>query len=84
MSFIEQTAKLFSNIAEIKFQAVLFGRDALYIEGARPIKIDSDEMLFRVVGAVISVVGSGMSVKEMDGDCTAVVGKISSFSVRDL
>lgn len=84
MSFIEQTAKIFSFAAELKFQAVLFGRDAFYIEGARPIRIDEKEMIFKAPDAVIAVSGTGMTIKELDGDCIAVTGKLNGFTVNDL
>ena len=84
MSFIEQAAKIFSETAEFKFHAVMFGRDAFYIEGARPIKIDSSEMIFRVPKAVITVVGKDMTVKELSDECTSVIGAINSFTVTDL
>lgn len=84
MSFIDQASKIFTGIAEIKFQAVLFGRDAFYIEGARPVKISDDELIFKVPGAVMTVRGSGMTVKELSGDCMSIVGKISGFEVKDL
>lgn len=84
MSFIEQTAKIFSDTAEFKFQAVIFGRDAFYIEGARPIKIDESEMIFKAPRAVITVAGERMAVKELTDDCAAIVGKIISYSVSDL
>ncbi len=84
MSFIEQTAKIFSGLAEIKFQAALFGRDAFYIEGARPIRIDTEEMIFKAPGAVITVTGADLTVKELDDDCIAVVGRLKGFTVNDL
>ena len=84
MSFINQTAKIFQNTAEFKYQAVLFGRDAFYIEGAKPIKLDGDGMVFRVPGALITLTGKDLSVKDMTADCVSVVGKIDSFTVTDL
>lgn len=84
MSFIEQAAKIFGNTAEFKFQAVLFGRDAFYIESARPIKIDDTEMIFKAPNALICVCGEGLAVKELSGDCASVTGKILSFTVNDL
>ena len=83
MSFIEQTAKIFESTAEFKFQAVLFGRDAFYVEGARPIRISDDEMIFRVGGSLITVSGEALAVKELDADCAAIVGRISGFTVKD-
>ena len=84
MSFLSQVEKSLGNVPEFKFQAVLFGRDAFYIEGARPIKIADTEMIFSVPAAVIRVNGVGMTVKELSGDCTSVVGKITGFEVQDL
>ena len=84
MSFIDQAAKVFGTLAEFKFQAVMFGRDAFYIEGARPVKIDTREMLFRAVGALIRVKGENMTVKELSSDCASVTGAIASFEVEDL
>lgn len=84
MSFIDQAAKLFSNIPEYKFQAVMFGRDAFYIEGARPIKIDENEMIFKIPSGLITMVGEKLTVKELADDCAAIVGKISSYTVTDL
>ena len=84
MSFIEQTSKIFSKTPEYKFQIVIFGRDAFYIEGARPIKIDPDEMIFKVPSAVITVTGESLAVKELADDCAAIVGKINSYTVNDL
>lgn len=84
MSFLNQVAKSFGNIPEFKFQAVMFGRDAFYIEGARPIKISDDEMIFKARGAVIYVRGARLSIREMTADCVSVVGAISSFEVKDV
>lgn len=84
MSFIDQVAKSFGDMPEMKFQAVLFGRDAFYIEGARPIKISAEEMMFKAPNALICVCGSDMTVKELSGDCMSVVGKISGFEVKDV
>ncbi len=84
MSFIDQTAKLFANADEIKFRAVMFGRDGIYIEGAKPVRLDPCEMIFRTPRCVLTVSGEGMSVKDLTGDCTAVVGKINGFLVSDL
>lgn len=84
MSFIEQAAKVFSKTAEFKFQAVLFGRDAFYIESARPVKIDDTEMIFKAPNALISVCGEHLAVKELSSDCAAVTGKITGFTVNDL
>lgn len=84
MSFIEHAAKVFGNIAEFKFQATLFGRDALYIEGAKPIKIDGAEMIFKAATCVITVSGEGLTVKDMVDDCVSLVGKINGFAVNDL
>ncbi len=84
MSFIEQTARIFGNIAEFKFHAILFGRDAFYIESARPVKIDETEMIFKAANAVISVSGENLTVKELAGDCMAVTGKLFGFKVDDL
>lgn len=84
MSFIEQAAKIFSNTPEFKFQAVIFGRDAFYIEGARPIKIDQNEMIFKIPSGLITIVGEKLSVKELSDDCAAVVGRVNSYTVTDL
>lgn len=84
MSFIEQAAKIFSDTPEYKFQAVIFGRDAFYIEGARPIKIDPDEIIFKAPSVVITVTGEALAVKELTDDCAAIVGKINSYVVTDL
>ncbi|MCM1367237.1 MAG: hypothetical protein NC184_00250 [Roseburia sp.] len=84
MSFIDQAAELFGNIAELKFQAVLFGRGALYLEGAKPLKIDGAEMIFRARGCVITVSGSELSVKDLTDDCVSVIGVIDGISVKDL
>lgn len=84
MSFIEQTAKVFGNIAEFKFQAIMFGRDALYLEGAKPVKLDNVEMIFKTSGGLITVSGERLTVKDIIGDCVAVVGKINGFTVNDL
>lgn len=84
MSFIEQAAKIFQKTAEFKFQAVMFGDDAFYIEGVRPIKIDKTEIIFKTYSTLITVTGNDFSVKEMFGDCVAVTGKLTSLSVRDL
>ena len=84
MSFIRQAAKIFGGTAEFEFQVVLFGRKAIYIEGARPIKVDGNEMIFRYRKNVLTVSGSEMSVKELSNDCVSVVGHIDGFSVKDL
>ncbi len=84
MSFIEQTAKIFGNVAEMKFHAVMYGRDALYIEGAKPLRIEQDEMIFRTARCTITVAGTGMTIKDLTGDCTAIVGHIDGFTVKDL
>ncbi len=85
MSFIVQSAKILGkNLAELKFQAVLFGRDALYLEGAAPVKIDENEMIFKVYGSVVTVTGEKLAIKDLAGDCAAIVGAINGFSVKDL
>ena len=84
MSFIGQAAKVFGDTAEFKFQVVLFGRNAIYIEGAKPIKVDGGEMIFRSRKTILTVTGSGMSVKELSDDCVSIVGKIDGFAVKDL
>lgn len=84
MSFIEQAAKIFSGTAEFKFQAVMFGRDAFYIEGARPVKIDETEMLFRTPKELITLIGENMHVKELAVDCVSVTGRIDGFAVKSL
>lgn len=84
MSFISQAAKIFGNTAEFKFQAVLFGRNAFYIEGAKPIKLEGDEMIFRTDKALVTLSGANLSVKDMTDDCISIVGTINSFTVTDL
>lgn len=84
MSFIEQTAKLFANAAELKFRVVMFGQDGIYVEGAKPLRLDGSEMIFRTPRCILTVKGDGMVVKELVGDCTAIVGKIDGISVSDL
>lgn len=84
MSFIGQTSKFLGNTAELKFQAVLFGRDAFYIEGVRILKIDGSELIFRAARSIITVSGDGLEVKELSGDSVSVLGKINGFSVSDL
>ena len=84
MSFIGQAAKVFENTAEFKFQVVMFGRDALYVEGAKPIKVDGDEMIFRSNRTMLTVSGEGLSVKELSDDCVSIVGKINGVAVKDL
>ncbi|MCH5163035.1 MAG: YabP/YqfC family sporulation protein [Clostridiales bacterium] len=84
MSFIEQTAKLFGNAVEIKFHAIMFGRDGIYIEGAKPMSIDKCEMIFRTPRCILTVTGDGMTVKDLTGDCTAIVGRIDGVSVKDI
>lgn len=84
MSFIGQTSKFLGNTAELKFQAVLFGRDAFYIEGVRILKIDGSELIFRAARSIITVSGDGLEIKELSGDSVSVLGKINGFSVRDL
>ncbi len=84
MSFIGQAAKVFGNAVEFKYQVVLFGRNAFYIEGAKPIKLSGDEMIFRADKSLITLVGADLTVKDMTGDCVSVVGKVDSFSVTDI
>lgn len=84
MSFLEQTAKIFGNAAEFKFQVVLFGRDAVYIEGAKPVKIGDDEMIFRIPQGLISLVGEQLKVKELTEDCVSITGRITDLAVKDL
>ena len=84
MSFIDQTAKIFGNLPEFKFQVMMFGRDALYVEGAKPIKLESDAIVLKVNGALLSVTGESMTVKELTGDCIAIVGSIKSVTVGEL
>lgn len=84
MSFIDQTAKIFANAAELKFRTVMFGRDGIYIEGAKPLRLDSSEMIFRTPRCILTVKGDGMTVRELVGDCTAIVGRIDGVSVSDL
>lgn len=73
-----------NNVAELKFQAVIFGRDAIYLEGVRPVKIDNTEMIFKSGCSVITVAGEKLGIKELDGDTVSVTGRVSDFSVRDL
>lgn len=84
MSFIEQAAKVFSGRCEFRFHAVLFGRDAIYIEGARPIEIGENEMIFKTPDVIITLSGERLAVKELADDCASVIGRICSFSVREL
>lgn len=84
MSFIEQAAAVFTDIPELHFQVVMFGRNALYLEGAKPIKIAVTEMLFRVGKSVLQVLGEDLSVKELVDDCVSIVGRVDSVAVRDL
>ncbi len=84
MSFIEQTAKIFQNTAELKFQLIMFGRDALYVEGAKTVKLDSDEMIFKAYSALITVTGNDLEVKELSGDCIAVIGHVENIAVKEL
>lgn len=84
MSFIEQAAKIFSGTAEFKFHAVLFGRDAFYIEGARPVKIDGDEMIFKTPRELITVTGEDMKIKDLESDCAAITGRIDGIAVKTL
>ncbi len=84
MSFISQTARIFDNTAEFKFQAVVFGRNALYLEGAKPVKIDGGEMIFRTRNTLITVTGEGLAVKDIADDCVCLTGKIDGFIFGDL
>ncbi|MCH5158837.1 MAG: hypothetical protein J1F33_06545 [Clostridiales bacterium] len=84
MSFVDQISKMFGTLPEFKFQATLFGKDALYIEGGKPIKLDPDEMVFKVNGGVLTALGAEMSVKELSGDCVAILGEIKSVAVDRL
>lgn len=84
MSFLGQAAKIFGNAAEFKFQVVLFGRDAVYIEGAKPVKISEDEMIFRIPQGLITLVGETLKVKELTDDCVSVTGRIADLAVKDL
>lgn len=84
MSFIGQTSKFLGNTAELKFQAVLFGRDGFYIEGVRILKIDGSELIFRAARSIITVTGDSLKVKELSGDSVSVLGKINGFSVSDI
>ncbi|MDE7463454.1 MAG: hypothetical protein K2M48_00350 [Clostridiales bacterium] len=62
----------------------MFGRDGIYVEGAKPIRLDPCEMIFRTPRCILTVTGADMTVKDLTGDCTAIVGKIDGFSVKDL
>lgn len=84
MSFIDQATKIFGKTPEFKFQAMLFGRDAVYLEGAKPVKLECDEMVFKVNGALLTVSGESMTVKELTGDCVSIVGIIRSVAVGEL
>ena len=84
MSFLGQAAKIFGNTAEFNFQVVLFGRDAVYLEGAKPVKIDESEMIFRIPQGLLSLVGDGLKIKELTDDCVSVTGRISDLAVKDL
>ncbi|MCH5351577.1 MAG: YabP/YqfC family sporulation protein [Clostridiales bacterium] len=84
MSFVDQISKMFGALPEFKFQATLFGGNAIYVEGGKPIKLDDDEMVFKVNGGMLTVVGESMSVKELTGDCVAIVGEIKSVAVEKL
>ncbi len=83
MSFIGQAASVFGNLAEIKFQIVMFGRDGIYLEGVRPLKIDADEMIFRARDCVVTVSGEKLDVKELTSDCISVVGRIDGVRVSE-
>ncbi len=85
MSFIGQTADhILGKTAELKFQIVMFGRDALYLEGVKPLKLDGDEMIFRARACMITLSGESMTVKELADDCVSVLGKINGIAVKDL
>ncbi len=84
MSFIDQAEKIFGNATEFRFQVVMFGREGIYIEGARPVKIDACEMMFKIRDALLYVGGKDLTVKEITGDCISVVGQIDGVWVREL
>ncbi len=84
MSFIDQATKIFGKTPEFKFQATLFGRDAIYVEGAKPVKLVPDEMVFKVNGALLTVKGENLTVKELTGDCAAITGVVGSVTVGEL
>lgn len=84
MSFIGQAASVFGNLAEIKFQIVMFGRDGIYLEGVRPLKIDAEEMIFRARDCVVTVSGKELDVKDLTDDCVSIVGKVGGVQVSEL
>lgn len=84
MSFIGQAASVFGNFAEFKFQIVMFGRDGIYLEGVRPLKLDTDEMIFKARDCIVTIGGESLDVKDLAEDCISVVGKVNGVTVSEL
>ena len=84
MSFVNKCSKALGGLHELKFQAVLFGRDAVYLECVKPQKLDADEMIFRASGCLITLSGSGLCVIDMSDKCVGISGKVNNISVSDL
>ena len=84
MSFVNKCSKTLDGLHELKFQVVLFGRDAVYLECVKPLKLDADEMIFRASGGMITLTGSGLSVMDMSDKCVSISGRVDNIAVSDL
>ncbi len=83
MGFIESIKECLS-IAGITeepiFKAVLFGEDALYLEGVRSIKsYSADKVEIRLKKGGLTILGEGMYVKKYCAGDLAICGKILSL-----
>lgn len=84
MSFIDRSSKVFGGLAELKFQAVIFGRDAVYLECVKPMRLDAAEMIFRAQNCVITLTGANLVVKDMSDKCVCITGRVDNLAVTDL
>lgn len=84
MGLIEGIKECFSEagiIAEPLFRAVLFGEDALYLEGVRSIKSYSENKVeLRLGKGGLTVLGEGLFIKKYCAGDLAVCGKVRSVT----
>mgnify|MGYP002518569643 FL=1 len=82
MGFIEGIKECLSEAgltAEPLFRAVLFGDDALYLEGVRSIKSYSESKVeLRIKKGGLTVLGEGLFIKKYCAGDLAICGKILS------
>lgn len=82
MSLIGQaTKKILDCVSELRFQVVMFGDSAIYLEGVRPLVIGDERITFRTRSQLLTVNGESLSICEYFDESVSVVGKIKSVEV---